>query len=50
VEINNEDLLVKTSDGKSPEPCSDYDKQTGYCKSSNKLCDACYSKVNSYVN
>lgn len=47
--VNSEDLLVKTSDGKHPEPCSDYDEQTGYCKSSNSLCDACYSKVNSYV-
>lgn len=40
--LNKEDLLVKTSDDKLPEPCSNYDEKTGRCKSSGKLCDTCY--------
>lgn len=40
--MDREDLLVKTSDGKPPEPCSDYDEETGLCKSDGKPCDACY--------
>lgn len=29
--MDKEDLLVKTSNGKTPEPCSDYDKENGRC-------------------
>ncbi len=40
--MDRNDLLVESSNGKDPEPCSDYDKETGYCKSFGKPCDACY--------
>lgn len=40
--MDKKDLLLKTSNGKAPKPCSDYDKKTGCCKSSSKPCDACY--------
>lgn len=40
--MDRNDLLVESSNGKDPEPCSDYDKETGCCKSFGKPCDACY--------
>ena len=40
--MDRNDLLVESSNGKDPEPCSDYDKETGYCKSFGKPCHACY--------
>ena len=36
------DLLVITSNGEIPEPCSNYDEYTGNCKSSGEPCDTCY--------
>ena len=48
--IEKEQLLI-TSDGNPPDPCSDYDIESGRCKSSGQLCDACYenSLKNSFL-
>lgn len=37
---NDRDNLLKTSDGKPPEPCSSY--ASGYCEDSVEICDMCY--------
>lgn len=42
MELNNEELLVKTSDGKEPEGCGSYNHTNGYCKDTNKPCDMCF--------
>lgn len=40
--MNVKGLLIITSDDKIPKPCSDYDEDTGNCKSSSKPCNTCY--------
>ena len=40
--MDKENILVKIPNDILPEPCIDYDKETGKCKSSDKPCDACY--------
>lgn len=40
--MTEKDKLVIISDRNPPAPCSDYDANTGRCKSSGYLCDACY--------
>lgn len=39
-ELNKDDLLIETSDGREPEPCSAYNN--GYCSEFKKGCDWCY--------
>ena len=36
------DRLLITSNNRPPEPCSDYEKESGICKYFGKQCDACY--------
>lgn len=43
--MNNEELLVKTSDGKEPKGCSAYNYENGYCNDTNKPCDMCFVNV-----
>ena len=43
--MQEKDCLLITFDGRPPEPCSDYEKESGICKSSGKQCDACYENI-----